>query len=69
MKGGLIVVIATGRMGNPGVCILSTCMSLGYEQQVPGGTAAFVSLVRTLLDAVPGVHALRDLTRGVVAGA
>ncbi len=61
------VVIATGEIGNHGVCILSTRKSLGFETRVQSDTAALVSLVKKLLDAVPDVHVLRDPTRGGVA--
>lgn len=61
------VVIVTGEIGNHGICILSARKGLGFGTQVRSDTAALVSLVSGLLDAVPDVHVLRDPTRGGVA--
>ena len=59
-------VLVSGTIGDHGVAILSTREGLSFEGVV-SDTAPLHGLARALLDAAPGVHAMRDPTRGGVA--
>lgn len=61
------IVIATGPIGEHGICILSTRENLGFETKVKSDTAALRSMVMNLLSGVPNIHMLRDATRGGIA--
>lgn len=56
-------VIVTGKIGQHGICILSTRENLGFETDVASDTASLNHMVKALTDAVP-VHFMRDPTRG-----
>ena len=61
------VVIVSGSMGDHGLAILSTREGLSFEAPVVSDSACLAGIVGKLLAAVPGVHVLRDPTRGGLA--
>jgi len=61
------VVLVSGSMGDHGLTILSTREGLSFDAPVTSDSAALSGLVEKLLTAVPGVHVLRDPTRGGLA--
>ncbi|MDX6343641.1 MAG: hydrogenase expression/formation protein HypE, partial [Trebonia sp.] len=60
-------IIVSGPIGDHGVTIMLARGELDIEADVQSDTAPLNGLVASLLDAVPGVRALRDATRGGVA--
>ena len=60
-------VLLSGSMGDHGLTILSTREGLNFEAPVKSDSAALAGLVVKLLREVPGVHVLRDPTRGGLA--
>lgn len=61
------VVLVSGTMGDHGVAILSQREGLSFETTIESDSAALHGLVAAMLEAVPGVHVLRDPTRGGLA--
>ncbi|PUA19130.1 hydrogenase expression/formation protein HypE [Glaciimonas sp. PCH181] len=61
------VILVSGTMGDHGVAIMSKRESLDFETEIKSDTAALHGLVAHMLAAVPGVHVLRDPTRGGLA--
>ncbi|MGD9610879.1 MAG: hydrogenase expression/formation protein HypE [Desulfovibrionaceae bacterium] len=61
------VVLVSGTMGDHGLTILSTREGLSFEAPVESDSASLCGLVEKLLTAVPGLHVLRDPTRGGLA--
>ncbi|HEY6791700.1 MAG TPA: hydrogenase expression/formation protein HypE [Trebonia sp.] len=60
-------LIVSGPVGDHGVTIMLARGELDIEADVRSDTAPLNGLVAALLDAVPGVRAMRDATRGGVA--
>jgi hydrogenase expression/formation protein HypE len=60
-------IIVSGEIGDHGVTIMLARGELDIEADLESDTAPLNGLVAGLLDAVPGVRALRDATRGGVA--
>ncbi len=60
-------IIVSGPIGDHGVTIMLARGELDIEADIASDTAPLNGLVSGLLDAVPGVRALRDATRGGVA--
>jgi hydrogenase expression/formation protein HypE len=60
-------IIVSGPIGDHGVTIMLARGELDIEADLQSDTAPLAGLAAALLDAVPGVHALRDATRGGVA--
>jgi hydrogenase expression/formation protein HypE len=60
-------IIVSGPIGDHGVTIMLARGELDIEADVRSDTAPLNGLVAALLDAVPGVRAMRDATRGGVA--
>jgi hydrogenase expression/formation protein HypE len=60
-------VIVSGPIGDHGITIMLARGELDIEADVVSDTAPLNGLVAGLLDAVPGVRAMRDATRGGVA--
>jgi hydrogenase expression/formation protein HypE len=60
-------IIVSGEIGDHGVTIMLARGELDIEADLQSDTAPLNGLVAGLLDAVPGVRALRDATRGGVA--
>jgi hydrogenase expression/formation protein HypE len=60
-------VIVSGPIGDHGITIMLARGELDIEADICSDTAPLNGLVATLLDAAPGVRAMRDATRGGVA--
>jgi hydrogenase expression/formation protein HypE len=60
-------IIVSGPIGDHGVTIMLARGELDIEADVQSDTAPLNGLTAALLDAVPGVRAMRDATRGGVA--
>lgn len=60
-------VLVTGPIGDHGITILLARGDLALESAITSDTAPLHELVRDLLAATSGVHAMRDPTRGGVA--
>jgi hydrogenase expression/formation protein HypE len=60
-------VLVSGTIGDHGMAIMSQREGLEFETTITSDSAALHTLVAALLDAAPGVRALRDPTRGGVA--
>ena len=60
-------ILVSGTMGDHGVAIMSLRENLEFETTIRSDTASLHGLVATMLAAVPGVHCLRDPTRGGLA--
>jgi len=60
-------IIVSGPIGDHGITIMLARGELDIEADVCSDTAPLNGLVAGLLDAVPGVRAMRDATRGGVA--
>jgi hydrogenase expression/formation protein HypE len=61
------VVLVSGPIGEHGITIMLARGELDIDADLESDTAAVHGLVADLLDAVPGVRAMRDATRGGVA--
>lgn len=62
-------ILVSGTLGDHGVTVLAAREDLPLQAPIKSDTAALHGLVAALLDAVPGVRALRDPTRGGLATA
>ena len=60
-------IIVSGPIGDHGITIMLARGELDIEADVVSDTAPLNGLIAALLDAVPGVRAMRDATRGGVA--
>src|SRR5437879_1428306 len=60
-------IIVSGPIGDHGITIMLARGELDIEADIGSDTAPLNGLVADLLDAVPGVRAMRDATRGGVA--
>ena len=60
-------VIVSGTMGDHGVAIMSFRENLSFGTTIVSDTAALHRLVAEMVRAVPGIHCLRDPTRGGLA--
>ena len=60
-------ILVSGTMGDHGVAILSKRENLGFETDIQSDSAALHTLVAQMVAAVPGIHCLRDPTRGGLA--
>ncbi len=60
-------IIVSGPIGDHGITIMLARGELDIEADISSDTAPLNGLVAGLLDAVPGVRAMRDATRGGVA--
>jgi hydrogenase expression/formation protein HypE len=60
-------VIVSGPVGDHGVTIMLARGELDIEADLTSDTAAMNGMIAGLLEAVPGVRAMRDATRGGVA--
>ena len=63
------VVILSGTMGDHGIAVLEARGELGFETKLESDIAPLNHLVTAMLEASPGIHVLRDPTRGGVATA
>jgi len=60
-------IIVSGTLGDHGVAIMSQRENLSFETAIESDTAALHGLVGAMVAAVPGIHCLRDPTRGGLA--
>jgi len=60
-------ILVSGTMGDHGVAIMSLRENLSFETTIRSDTAALHGLVAAMVAAVPGLHCLRDPTRGGLA--
>jgi hydrogenase expression/formation protein HypE len=60
-------ILVSGTIGDHGVAIMSSRENLGFETTIRSDTAALHGLVAAMVAAVPGIHCLRDPTRGGLA--
>lgn len=60
-------ILLSGTIGDHGVAILSQREGLEFEGEIRSDTAPLHELTATMLRACPGIHAMRDPTRGGVA--
>ncbi|NTU67485.1 MAG: hydrogenase expression/formation protein HypE [Chlorobiaceae bacterium] len=60
-------VIVSGSIGDHGMAVMTTREGLSFQSRISSDTAALNGMVHAVLDVVPGVHAMRDPTRGGVA--
>jgi hydrogenase expression/formation protein HypE len=58
------VVLLSGPIGDHGIAVLAARGELGFETDLCSDVAPLNHMVARLLDACPGVHVLRDPTRG-----
>ncbi len=60
-------ILLSGPVGDHGVAIMSLRENLSFATSIASDTAALHGLVADILKAAPGIHCLRDPTRGGVA--
>jgi hydrogenase expression/formation protein HypE len=60
-------LLVSGPIGEHGVAIMSLRENLEFETAIHSDTAALHGLVAAMVAAVPGIHVLRDPTRGGLA--
>ncbi|WP_316978706.1 hydrogenase expression/formation protein HypE [Shumkonia mesophila] len=60
-------ILVSGSMGDHGVAIMSTRENLTFETEIQSDCASLNGLVARMVAAVPGIHVLRDPTRGGLA--
>ena len=60
-------ILVSGTLGDHGVAILSTREGLEFDGAMRSDTAPLFGLVEAMLAACPGIHAMRDPTRGGLA--
>lgn len=63
------IVLISGTLGDHGMAILSVREGLEFETVILSDCAPLHGLVEALREAAPGLHALRDATRGGAAAA
>lgn len=61
------VVIVNGPIGNHGASIITSREDLGFKTRVESDVSPLNGLIEKMLEAVPGIHVMRDATRGGVA--
>lgn len=61
------VVLLSGSIGDHGTAVLSKRESLSFETEIVSDSAALHGLVAEMVAAVPGIHVMRDPTRGGLA--
>jgi hydrogenase expression/formation protein HypE len=62
-------VLLSGAIAEHGIAILSVREGLAFETEIRSDCAPLNELVQSMLDVCPGIHVLRDPTRGGVASA
>ncbi len=60
-------ILVSGTIGDHGVAIMSMRENLSFETTLLSDTAALHGLVAAMVESVPGIHCLRDPTRGGLA--
>lgn len=61
------VILINGTIGDHGMAIMSVRENLEFEAPIVSDTAALHDIVAEILTACPGIHMMRDPTRGGVA--
>jgi hydrogenase expression/formation protein HypE len=61
------VILVSGPVGNHGMTIMTRRAGLEVEGDLASDTAPLHELCTALIDAAPGIHAMRDPTRGGLA--
>ena len=61
------VILINGSLGDHGVAVMSSRENLQFETTIESDSAALHGLVAEMVMAVPGIHCLRDPTRGGLA--
>ncbi len=62
-------ILLSGTLGEHGMAVLAQRENLGFDAPIQSDTAALHELVAAMVAAVPGIHCLRDPTRGGLASA
>jgi hydrogenase expression/formation protein HypE len=62
-------VLVSGTIGDHGIAIMSVREGIEFETVLESDTVPLVGLTRVLLEACPGVRAMRDPTRGGLSSA
>ncbi len=57
-------ILVTGTMGEHGLAVLSEREGLGFERRVRSDCAPLHELILPLIQEFPGIHSMRDPTRG-----
>ena len=57
-------ILLSGTIGDHGIAVMSKREDLGFRTAIESDTAALHELVAAMVAAVPGIHAMRDPTRG-----
>lgn len=60
-------ILVSGTLGDHGVAVMSLRENLTFHTSIQSDTAALHGLVAAMVAAVPGIHVLRDPTRGGLA--
>ncbi len=60
-------VLVSGTLGDHGIAIMAFRENLSFHTSIESDTAALHDLVAAMIAAVPGIHVLRDPTRGGIA--
>jgi hydrogenase expression/formation protein HypE len=60
-------ILVSGMLGDHGVAVMSLRENLTFHTSIESDTAALHELVAAMVAAVPGIHVLRDPTRGGLA--
>ena len=60
-------ILVSGSIGDHGVAIMSSRENLEFETTIESDSAALHDLVAKMIKAAPGIHCLRDPTRGGLA--
>ena len=60
-------ILINGTIGDHGIAIMSSRENLTFETSIESDCAALHTLVSDMVAAVPGIHCLRDATRGGLA--
>jgi len=61
------VVVVSGTLGDHGVAVMSRRAGIAFETEIVSDSAPLHELVARMLQRVPGLHAMRDPTRGGLA--
>jgi len=61
------VILVNGTLGDHGIAVMACRENLGFDTTIASDSAALHSLVAAMVESVPGIHCLRDPTRGGLA--
>ena len=63
------VILISGALGDHGMAVLSQRENLSFDSPIVSDTAALHELVAVMIQVAPGIHCLRDPTRGGLGSA